>query len=302
MNVLEALVRLRDDLKLWVTNNLQALREEVDSKSTFSGDYNDLTNKPSNHVTTESLTESLEEYSYNKTYIDTELNKKADIKHGTHLTLGTGSENAFRGDYGNTAYTHSQAAHAPSNAQKNSDITKAEIEAKLTGTISSHTHAAATTSANGLMSSTDKSKLDGIAENANNYTHPSTHEATMITQDATHRFVTDTEKSTWDAKSNLTLGTTSTTAAAGNHTHNYAGSSSVGGAATSANKVNTNIIVKLNGGTTEGTDLFTFNGSTAKTINITPSAIGAASISDIPDPTETITNEIIDSAFSSVGL
>ena len=40
----------------------------------------------------------------------------------------------------NTAYTHSQAAHAPSNAQKNSDITKAEIEAKLTGAITTHTH------------------------------------------------------------------------------------------------------------------------------------------------------------------
>jgi hypothetical protein len=36
---------------------------------------------------------------------------------------------------------HLQAAHAPSNAQKNSDITKAEIEAKLTGEISTHTHA-----------------------------------------------------------------------------------------------------------------------------------------------------------------
>ena len=55
-------------------------------------------------------------------------------------TLGVTSSTAFRGDYGNTAYQHSQAAHAPSNAQKNSDITKAEIEAKLTGTITSHNH------------------------------------------------------------------------------------------------------------------------------------------------------------------
>ena len=39
------------------------------------------------------------------------------------------------------AYTHAGTAHAPSNAQKNSDITKAEIEAKLTGEITSHTHA-----------------------------------------------------------------------------------------------------------------------------------------------------------------
>ena len=38
------------------------------------------------------------------------------------------------------AYTHSTSTHAPSNAQKNSDITKAEIEAKLTGNISTHTH------------------------------------------------------------------------------------------------------------------------------------------------------------------
>lgn len=69
----------------------------------------------------------------------------AAASHGTHLSLGTTSSTAYRGDYGNTAYTHSQAAHAPSNAQKNSDITKAEIEAKLTGAITSHTHSYAST-------------------------------------------------------------------------------------------------------------------------------------------------------------
>lgn len=36
---------------------------------------------------------------------------------------------------------HIKKAHAPSNAQKNSDITKAEIEAKLTGEINTHFHA-----------------------------------------------------------------------------------------------------------------------------------------------------------------
>lgn len=40
-----------------------------------------------------------------------------------------------------TAYSHSQSSHAPATAQKNSDIYKAEIEAKLTGVISTHTHA-----------------------------------------------------------------------------------------------------------------------------------------------------------------
>lgn len=69
----------------------------------------------------------------------------------------------------------------------------------------------------------------------------------------------------------LTIGTTSSTAAAGNHTHSYAGSSSAGGAATSANKVNSSLSIQLNGGTAT-----TFDGSAAKSINITPSAIGAA--------------------------
>ena len=64
--------------------------------------------------------------------------------------------------------------------------------------------------------------------------------------------------------------------AASGHTHNYAGSASAGGA---ANSVANSIAVKLNGGTTEGTNLFTFNGSAAKTVNITPSAIGAAAAS-----------------------
>ncbi len=38
------------------------------------------------------------------------------------------------------AVTHASSTHAPSTAQKNSDITKAEIEAKLTGSLTSHTH------------------------------------------------------------------------------------------------------------------------------------------------------------------
>jgi hypothetical protein len=41
----------------------------------------------------------------------------------------------------------------------------------------------------------------------------------------------------------------------------------------------TNLQIKFNGGTTEDTSMFTYNGTAAKNINITPSAIGAASIS-----------------------
>lgn len=40
-----------------------------------------------------------------------------------------------------------------------------------------------------------------------------------------------------------------------------------------------NLVIKLNGGTTEGTNQFTYNATAAKSINITPSSIGAAASS-----------------------
>jgi hypothetical protein len=46
----------------------------------------------------------------------------------------------------------------------------------------------------------EKSKLSGIEASANNYTHPANHAATVVTEDSTHRFVTDTEKTTWNNK------------------------------------------------------------------------------------------------------
>jgi hypothetical protein len=43
-------------------------------------------------------------------------------------------------------------------------------------------------------------KLTNIEENANDYTHPANHAPSIITQDASNRFVTDAEKSTWNGK------------------------------------------------------------------------------------------------------
>lgn len=89
---------------------------------------------------------------YNKTYIDNILKNISGASH-THsweeitnkplrfpAELGATSSTAFRGDYGQIAYNHSQSKHAPVNAQKNSDITKSEIEAKLVGDITTHNH------------------------------------------------------------------------------------------------------------------------------------------------------------------
>ena len=65
-----------------------------------------------------------------------------------------------------------------------------------------HTHSNATTTVAGFMSNTDKSKLDGVATGATAYVHPANHPASIITQDASNRFVTDTEKAAWNAKQN----------------------------------------------------------------------------------------------------
>lgn len=43
-------------------------------------------------------------------------------------------------------------------------------------------------------------KLGGISDNANNYTHPANHSPSIITQDASNRFHTDAQASSWDAK------------------------------------------------------------------------------------------------------
>lgn len=37
------------------------------------------------------------------------------------------------------------------------------------------------------------------------YTHPSTHSASIIIQDATHRFVTDTDKDNWNNKAKISI-------------------------------------------------------------------------------------------------
>ena len=50
------------------------------------------------------------------------------------------------------------------------------------------------------------------------------------------------------------------------------------GNADTADKVNHDLIIKLNSGTTEGTSMFTFDGSAAKTVNVTKSAIGLGNV------------------------
>ena len=152
-----------------------------DSKSTFSGSYNDLADKPTIPTKTSQLTNDSGYLTEHQSLVglatETYVNRKvSDLVNSSPEALDTLKEladalgndpnfattvsnqignkvdkidgkglstndltNALKANY-DTAYTHSQSAHAPSNAQKNSDITKAEIEAKLTGDVTTHTH------------------------------------------------------------------------------------------------------------------------------------------------------------------
>lgn len=122
------------------------------------------------------------------------------------------------------------------------------------------------------------------------YTHPDSHPATMITQDNTHRFVTDAEKTVWNGKapashthpaSQITglptkLPNPQPLKFTGAVTATYDGSGAVTINIPTAQASPHALTVQLNGGSTEDTNKFTFNGGAAKNINITPASIGAA--------------------------
>jgi hypothetical protein len=113
------------------------LQTALDAKGTsnFSGAYADLTGKP-----------ELFDGAYSSlSGIPATFTPAA---HNQAISTITGLQAALDGKQASGNYepananiqTHVASAHAPSNAQKNSDITKAEIEAKLTGVITSHSH------------------------------------------------------------------------------------------------------------------------------------------------------------------
>ena len=120
-----------------------------------------------------------------KIYVDISTNKtyrwsgSAYVAVSTDIALGTTSSTAFRGDYGQAAYTHavtnkgsaytsglykittnSEGHVTGATAVEKSDITSLGIPAQDT------TYSDATTAVSGLMSASDKAKLTGIDEGA----------------------------------------------------------------------------------------------------------------------------------------
>ena len=250
---------LTDAQKAQVRANIGA------GESGFSGDYNDLKNKPSTFppsththdyipviqkgaangvaeldengkVPTAQLPSYVDdvlEYSAKssfpstgeagKIYIDTSTNityrwsGSVYVEISASLALGNNSSTAFRGDYGNTAYTHSQKTSGNPHGVTKSDVGLENVENKSSDTIRGEITSANVTDALGFTPLDSK----------NAYNHPTSHPASMITglatvatsgnyndlnnkptipdslsdltDDAMHRTVTDTEKATWNA-------------------------------------------------------------------------------------------------------
>lgn len=201
-----------------------------------------------------------------------------------------------------------------------------------------HGHSNATTSAAGFMSKDDKAKLDGIAANANNYTHPTSSGNKHIpaggssgqflkwSADGTAQWAANPNT---DSKVNVAADTASETlyltAATGATTGGLKYNSGVklnaktgaitattfkgaldgnaatattasacSGTAANANKVNQSLTIQLNG-TSQGA----WNGSAAKTVNITPSSIGAATTADAAKATDEEVNTMLTNIFGS---
>lgn len=113
--------------------------------------------------------------------------------------------------------THGDDKHTETYLKSHQDISHLveKTDSRLTNARTPLTHGNEKHSANYLTSENDplftaseaskfitgdKTKLDGIEDNANNYTHPTNHPASIITQDNNNRFVSDTEKTTWNNK------------------------------------------------------------------------------------------------------
>lgn len=147
-----------------------------------------------------------------KIYVDLATEKTyrwsgtALVEISASLALGETANTAYRGDRGKIAYEHSQSAHAPADAKPNVQANWNETDTTSDAYI---LNKPASLPANGGNAATVGGHTVGtdVPENAvftdTVYTHPDSHPASMISQDATRRFVSDTEKTAWNAKANV---------------------------------------------------------------------------------------------------
>ncbi|MDO4313788.1 MAG: hypothetical protein Q4C52_11965 [Eubacteriales bacterium] len=147
-----------------------------------------------------------------KIYVDTASGKTyrwsgtAFVVISDTIALGETSSTAYRGDRGKIAYEHSQTEHAPANAQKNVQPDWNEADTESDAFIKNKPSSLPANGGNAgtVNGHTVESNVPADAKFTDTiYNHPDTHPASMITEDANHRFATDVEKESWNAKANV---------------------------------------------------------------------------------------------------
>lgn len=203
----------------------------------------------------------------------------------------TGAVAAHAGT-GGAAHANVVAAGA-SGFMTGADKTKLDaITGTNTGDQTSVTGNAGTATA--LAVGADRTKLDGIEAGANNYTHPASHAPSIITQDASNRFVTDVEKAAWDAKQPAGTYATGGGSATGTNTGDNAVNALYAGLVTNATHTGDATgsgaltVVALNGTSLAGLASGILKNTTATGV---PSIAAAGTDYVTPTGTETLTNK-----------
>lgn len=172
---------------------------EWNSKSGFSGDYNDLINKPIIPILDGYATEN-----YVKNAIaDAQLNGgggSGSIDLSGYVTKDELNAKASMSDIPTkTSQLENDSRFLTSVPSEY--ITETELNAKryltqhqdISGKVDK-------VNGKSLISNSEIERLANMEDNANNYVHPSTHKANMIVEDNTHRFITDLERVNWNNK------------------------------------------------------------------------------------------------------
>ena len=164
-----------------------------DNKSEFDGDYNSLTNKPT--------IPSLEGYA-TETYVKNEIANAQLNSDDNEVDLSgfaTKDELNAKADVEDIPTKVSQLENDSNylTSVPSEYITETELNDK--GYLTEHQDISGKVDKEEGKSLIADSEIERLA-NVDNYTHPSTHNATMITEDESHRFVTDTEKALWNNK------------------------------------------------------------------------------------------------------
>lgn len=154
----------------------------------------------------------------------TQYAKNADLGTAASKNVGTGASDVAAGNHTHSGYA--ATSHTHTQAEIEGLVTALEAKANavhahsmddVTGLSTALAGKAATGHTHSYTDLSDKPTIPAA------YTHPATHPASMIVQDATHRFVSDVEKAAWNGKAagDHTHTPASIGAAAANHSHSY---------------------------------------------------------------------------------